>query len=484
MKVESIKKNAAMNAILKMSGVIFPLITYPYVARILHPDGLGRVSFATSVISYFSMLAQLGVPTYGIRACASVRDDREKLSRTAQELLIINLVMCMVSYGLLAAAMVIVPAFQEDRKLLIIQSATILLTAIGMEWLYQALEQYTYITRRSILFKFIALLAVFLLIHSEKDYVLYGAIAIFAASASNICNFLYAGRFIDYRPVRHYNFRRHLAPIGIFFAMACATTVYTQMDTTMLGIMRTKTDVGLYDAAVRVKSVLVGLVTSFGTVLLPRVSFYIARREFDEFHRIAEKALHFVAILSMPLMLYFILFSEETVLVLSGASFAGAILPMRLIMPTIVLIGLTNIMGIQMLVPLGREKEVLYSVIWGAVINLIVNSLLIPGYGASGAAVGTVCAETAVFIYQLRALKRDQIDIHWKHIPMGKITVTLIVATFLAVPIHFFPFGNFMKLVISALIFFGAYSLLLLIQKDSLASEIWDQMRDEFAHRG
>lgn len=165
---KSLKLNFIMNALLTMSSFIFPLITFPYVSRVLLPVGTGKVSFATSLISYFSMFAQLGIPTYGIRACAKVRDNREELTRTAHELLIINLVMDVISYLALAAALVFVPRLQEDKTLYVVVSFTIVLTSVGMEWLYKALEQYTYITVRSIIFKFIALIAMFLLVREQE----------------------------------------------------------------------------------------------------------------------------------------------------------------------------------------------------------------------------------------------------------------------------------------------------------------------------
>ena len=185
-----------MNAILTMSSFIFPLITFPYVSRVLLPVGTGKVSFATSLISYFSMFAQLGIPTYGIRACAKVRDNREELTRTAHELLMINLVMDVISYLALGCALVFIPKLQEDRLLYIVVSSTILLTSIGMEWLYKALEQYTYITIRSIVFKFVALIAMFLLVHEQEDYIIYGGITILAASASNIFNLINVHKYI------------------------------------------------------------------------------------------------------------------------------------------------------------------------------------------------------------------------------------------------------------------------------------------------
>ena len=206
------------------------------------------------------MFAKLGIPTYGIRACAQVRDDREKLSRTVQELLVINLVMSAITYAAFLVCVFFVPALADDRTLYLVMSVTILLGAVEMEWLYKGLERYTYITVRSLLFKLIALAAMFLLIHAESDYVLYGGITVFAASASSVLNFINARKAVDMHPVGCYNFRRHFRAVGIFFAMACASTVYTHLDVLMLGVMSTKTDVGYYNAAVRIKSILVGIV--------------------------------------------------------------------------------------------------------------------------------------------------------------------------------------------------------------------------------
>ena len=161
---KSLKLNFIMNAILTMSSFLFPLISFPYVSRILGPDGTGRVDFATSLIAYFLMFAQLGIPTYGVRACAKVRDNKHLLTKTAHELLIINLVMSAVSYAVLFLAVLFVPRLRQDRVLYILVSLTILFNTIGMEWLYKALEQYTYITIRSILFKIVSLAAMFLLV--------------------------------------------------------------------------------------------------------------------------------------------------------------------------------------------------------------------------------------------------------------------------------------------------------------------------------
>ena len=221
----SIKWNIFMNAILTMASFIFPLITFPYVSRILLPEGTGKVSFVTSVVMYFNMFAQLGIPTYGIRACAKVRDDKEALSRTVHELLIINLIMSILAYLALGICLATIPRFQSEKILFIIISATILFNVIGVEWLYKGLEQYTYITIRSLVFKVLALFAMLGLVHTKSDYVIYGAITIFAASASNLLNFVNARKYINVRVAENYNLRQHIKPILIFFAMSCATAI-------------------------------------------------------------------------------------------------------------------------------------------------------------------------------------------------------------------------------------------------------------------
>lgn len=433
---------------------------------------------ATSVITYFSMFAQLGIPTYGIRACAKVRDNREKLSKVAQELLIINIIMSMISYMVLIILLFYVPKFRCEKELYVILSFNIILTSIGMEWLYKALEQYTYITVRSVIFKFIALIFMFFLVHKQTDYVIYGGITIFAASASNILNLINAHKFINLKPVGNYNFRRHLKPVLIFFAMSCATTIYTNLDTVMLGFMTTDTDVGYYNAAVKIKVILVSVVTSLGTVLLPRASYYIQRGELKEFHRITRKALNFVFLMATPLFVYFIYFAKEGIFFLSGNNYVGSIIPMQVIMPTLLLIGITNILGIQILVPTGREKIVLYSEIVGAVVDVIINALLIPVYASTGAAIGTLVAEFAVFVVQFYALK-DEILNTFRQIHYIKILIALSVGSIVSLWVKILNLECFFSLVISSLLFFGAYGFVLLILKEELFLEIFNTIKNK-----
>ena len=427
----SLQFNFIMNAIFTASSLLFPLITHPYVTRVLGPAGKGQAAFAYSVISYFIMLTMLGVPTYGIRACAQVRDDREKLSRTVQELMILNVGMSLVCYVLLAVCVALIGKFQEVKLLLWVTSSGILLNAIGVNWFYSAIEDYAYITVRSLVFKALSIVVMFLFVRSPENVVWYCVVTVIANYGSYVLNFFRLRKFITFRRFEHYSFLPHIKVALVFFAMSVATTVYTNLDVLMLRFMQDDAAVGYYDNAVKVKLILVSLVTSLGTVLLPRLSYYVKKGEKTEFIKVLDKALRFVVYISVPLTAFFILCARETVLVLAGRAFLPSVASMRIIMPTVLLIGITNILGIQVLVPTGQEKKVTLSVTAGGVVDLILNAVLIPKLGAAGAALGTLAAELAVLIIQLymtRDILRELPAMSFWRILLGTAAAALAAA--------------------------------------------------------
>lgn len=477
-KQSSLKVNMIMNVILTVSSIIFPIITFPYVSRVVGAEGIGTVTFVTSVVTYFSMFAQLGIPTYGIRACAKVRDDKQELTKVVHEILILNTITCLISYVALAIALAIVPRFAEEKMLFVILSSTILLNALGVEWLYKALEQYSYITIRSLICKVVAFGALFVLVRSEQDYIMYGAVSIFAAAASNILNFLNLRKYISFRPVGNYHVTRHVKMVFVFFAMSIAITIYTNLDNVMLGFMQSDLEVGYYTAAVKVKSVLVNVVTAVSTVLLPRASYYVDKGLLEDFFKITRKAMNFVVLIAVPCTIYFMVYAKEGILLLSGEGFENAILPMQIIMPTLIFIGMTNILGIQMMVPLGKEKIVLYSTIWGAIVDLIVNALTIPTFGAAGAAFGTLIAELVVLIYQVIVTKdmskKVLSGIRWHVVLLGCATGVLCGLWAKALNL-----AVFWVLVVSAVCFFGAYLVILLLAKETVVFEVLNVVLDK-----
>ena len=212
-KEKSIAKNTIMNMFLTASQFIFPLISFPYISRVLGAVGNGKVAFATSVISYFVMFASLGIPTYGIRLCAKCRDDKEKLSKSVHELLIINAVTTVIAYIVLSILLHIVPQFKAEKTLFMVMSLSIFLNALGMEWLYKAIEEYSYITIRSVLSKVLAILLMFLFVRSSNDYIIYALLSILSSTGSYVLNIFGARRIIEFKYYGNYNIKQHLKPI-------------------------------------------------------------------------------------------------------------------------------------------------------------------------------------------------------------------------------------------------------------------------------
>ncbi len=472
-KVRSVKFNFIMNFILTASSFIFPIITFPYVSRILLSVGTGRVAFATSVIAYFTMFASLGIPSYGIRACASARNNKEKLTRTVHELLALNIVTTVIVYLVFFVTLFTVPKFSGEKTLLIISSFSVVLNTIGVAWLYQGLEQYSYITACNLGCKLLSVVGMFLLIKNPNDYVIYAALTVVASGGSNVLNFIRLKKFIYLRPVGNYNILRHLKPVLVFFATSVAISIYTNLDVVMLGFMKTDSDVGLYNASIKIKTVLTAFLTSLGGVMLPRLTVCIKDGDKARFQNLITKVFNFVFIVAIPLTLFFGVFSKDTIAFLSGADFMGAVPSMIILMPTVFLIALSNTTGIQMLVPMGRENAVMVSVMCGAVVDFLLNLVFIPRYASAGAALSTLIAEIVVVVVQCIYLK-DTLKPIIKNLKVYKSFISIIPATVAGVAVY--NLADFSHLTLSlcailrmglgAIAFFGVYFVLLLIFRD------------------
>lgn len=472
-KIHSVKYNFMMNIILKISAFIFPLITLPYITRTLGAVGNGKVAFASSVIAYFAMFAQLGLPTYGIRVCAKCRDDKDKLTQTVQELLLINTVSVVIVYLALIVSVVTIPKLREESGLMLINSVTLILNMIGMEWLYQAIEQYQYITVRNLFFKVVSIVLMFAFVHNQDDYILYCAISVISAGGSNVMNLLHSRKFLAHRTyIGKYNLQQHLKPIFVFFALSVAVSIYTSMDTVMLGFMSNDKEVAYYALATKLKMILALTVSALGPVLLPRMTYCLNNGQYHEFKCYIEKSLHFVILVSIPCVIYFAVMTPEMIEFLGGSEYQSATMCMRIITLAVIPLGIGNIACSQILTPLGKEILTMYSTICGAAINFIANAILIPKMGAVGAAVATVLAESIVAIIQIccawNEIKEAFAKIEYSKLILINI-VTGIVLVFAKTELLIVqPIAS---LIITCFVFFILYGCMLLLFKDSLVEE-------------
>ncbi|MEK0264815.1 flippase [Bifidobacterium mongoliense] len=458
-----------MNFVLSASSILFPLITFPYISRVLLAAGTGRQAFAFSVVQYFVMFASLGIPTYGIRACARVRDDKVELSRTVLELLIINGITTIVVYICFFVSVNIVPNFYSNRELLYINAAAILLNTIGVNWLYQGLEQYTYITTRTIIFKFIALVLMLIFVHNPSDLSRYAVIYVIASQGSSVLNFIKLKDYIQFSHIGRFHFSRHFRPILTFFGMAAATSVYYSLATAMLGFMNNSAEVGYFDAAARVKNILILAVASLGNVLLPRMSYYYKHHESDKFDELVSKALDFVFSLAIPIVILFVIYAREIILILCGPNFISAVPALRILVPAVIFVGLSTTTGMQILIPSGREKIVLISTVVGAFVDFGVNIATLARLGAVGASLGVLAAEFTVLFIQLFYL-RSSLGRILRKAHFLQSFVSIVIPIFICIFLkHFFILPPFPNLAVGTILIFGLYAGMLYALKVPLA---------------
>ena len=467
MKTPSLKKNIALNLFKTVLNLLFPLITFPYASRILLPDGIGRVSFARSFIDYFILIATLGISTYGIRETAKIRDNREKLSKISREIVTINMISTAVSYFLLFIAIFCIPKLTNYRLLLIVISAKILFTALGLDWLYGGVEDYKYITTRAVIFQIISIVLLFMFVNRPEDYLKYASIAVFSNVGSNICNWIHSKKYIDLFKKTRIELKKHVKPIFILFAMVAVTKVYAVLDVTMLGFLCDDWQVGIYSAAEKVNKIVLSMVVAACTVLLPRLSYYSEKNEIQKFNNLAYKGFDVLLLVSIPSWIGLSLISYQIIMLVSGENYISAVPLMCIMSPIILIIGLSNFIGMQLFMPLRKEKYTLYSVICGAVVNFSLNLILVPRYQAFGAAISTICAEIIVTAVQL-VLARDIINLKsiFKQFTIYFLdSLVMGLSVFVIIKNIDDVFIGFLCGVVSGLVVYG---ILLLLQKNEL----------------
>ena len=477
-KLHSVKYNFIMNFLLSASSFIFPLITFPYVSRVLLATGNGTISFYSSIANYFLLVASLGIPTYGIRACAKVRDNFRELSKTVREIFLINEIMTFLVMFFYVISFFLIPKFRQEPLLFVFNGIGIGLNMFGMTWFFQALEQYDFITIRSLMLKIISMVLMFIFVRTPNDYIIQAAITVFAASGFNLINYHRVKKYVDLsQKYSSLNLKKHIKPIMILFAQSLAVSIYTSLDTVMLGFMQTNAEVGYYNAAVKLKYILLSLVASLGQVLLPRMSYYVKNNLKNEFMNTMAKSLNFTLEIAFPLALYFVMFSFETMMFLAGDGYIEAVLPMQIITIAIIPNGLTGILGTQVLTSIEKERCVLNSVIIGAIVDFGLNLLLIPKYGASGAAFATMICEFVVLLVQI-IYCYDLLNVIKSKLNLFRYIIASVLPLFLIAPFKYININIYILiLMLTSILYFGIYFIILFIMKDQLIIQILEDFR-------
>ena len=473
--MSSIKRNLAYNLINTVSSIIFPIITLPYVLRVLLPEGIGTLDFLNSFITYITLFTSLGIPVYAVKEVAKCRDNKTKMAQTTLEIMQLTFWLTLLGYIAVLIIGFFIPKVAEHKTLFFVLSSGILLNTIGVGWFFQAIEEFAFIVKRALVIRVLGIIALFVFVKTQDDLLIYALIGIVGSVGSNILNFIKLHRYIPFSKDYFYRkpqMTRHIKPALELFVMSLIISIYVNLDTLMLGFMKNNTDVGYYSTAVKFYRLILMVVTALGGVLLPRMANIIERKDNEEFKRLSIKSIHFTMFLGMPMTLGLILLAEPIIMIFGGVLYQPSILTLQILSPIIILVGITNVIGIQMLYPLDKQRLVIYSVSGGAIINLILNLIFIPKYSMNGAAFSTFIAEVIVLVIQLYYLNKyinfRLFDKSTFNYLLGSICMGLVVWS-----VSLLSVTNLINLIISIVLGSVTYLSFLLIIKDAFFSDLY-----------
>lgn len=392
MKKKSIAMNAVLNAIKTICTIIFPLVTFPYVSRVLHTERLGAYNYSSSIINYFSLFAGLGVSTYAIREGSKYREDRNEFSEFASEIFTINTISTILSYTLLVLLLVFSDKLASYRTLLAVLSISIVFNTLGCEWIFSTYEEYGYITLRSIAFQILSMVFLFIFIHTEADIVKYAWLTVLSSSGANIVNCITRRKYCDIRLTVNRKLFRHFIPIIVLFSNTLATNIYVNSDMTIVGYISGDYYTGLYSISSKLYFIIKNLLSSIIIVSIPRLSEALAKDP-KEYETIAGNVFDTLLLLVMPVVVGMISIANNIVVLIGGEEYVGAVFSLKLLSIALLFCMFGWFYTSCVLIPNKQEKKVLCATIIAAVSNLVLNFLLIPKWQHNAAAFTTVIAE-------------------------------------------------------------------------------------------
>lgn len=397
---QSVKVNYILNLINTGTQMLFPLITFPYVCRVIEADGIGQINFFQSIISYISLFTCLGIPMYAIREIARDRSDVVQMNRTAMEILLLHSMLTLVGYAIVAILCLTVPQIQVNIPLFLILSLTIFFTAIGCEWFYQGIEDFKYITIRGLIIKTVSVVLLFIFVKSKTDLLYYGCYTVFGVLGGNIFNFFRLRKYIHRENIifSELHIKRHVKPVLKVFSFSVVTSIYLQLNTVLLGFLKNALAVGYFAAATKVMQMLLTMSACLGSVMMPRASHLIAENKEDEFNRLIQKSYDFTLAIALPMTIGLIFCAPSLITALCGVKFEHSILPSQIIAPIILMVAISNVFGIQVLFPKGKINIVTLSCGIGAFADLILNLCLIPFFSYIGTSIAYLGAEVATTV--------------------------------------------------------------------------------------
>lgn len=421
---KNIKKNYLYNLFYQIITLITPLITAPYVSRVLGSDGIGKFSFTYSLVSYFTLFASFGFNYYAQREIANNQGEQEKQSVIFWEIICSRIFLVIISL-LIYFLMIIFGVFQDYKLLMMILSINIISVGFDISFLYQGNEEFGKIVIRNIITKIVGIILIFLFVRQKSDVWIYTMCHSIILIASNILLWFGLRKKVIFVSIRKLNIKKHFLPSLRLFIPTIAVSVYTMLDKTLIGLLVNgetiitnifgKTEIvknselenGYYEQAEKIVKMVLTIITSLGTVMIPRNSSSLAKGKHEEFFNNINNALSFVCFIGFPLMFGLAAISFNFCPWFFGPGYEKVPYLIIIFCPLVIFIGFSNVLGLQYLIPLKKDKKYTIAICTGALLNVIINIFLIPKYKSYGAAFATIFAELIITCIMFYFARKD-----------------------------------------------------------------------------
>lgn len=475
----TIKKNFAYSSILTITGYIFPFITFPYVSRILGPEGIGEYNFANSVISYFSIFAMMGINTIGIREMARAKDNKSEVSRVFNSLLLLNLTATVISIFCLLLFIPIISSFEAHKDFLYIGVANILCSSLIIEWFYKGIEDFKYITIRSLVIRCIYVISIFVFIKDRDDSLLYFLLTTLMTVINAAVNLIHARQYVIFS-LKGINFKPFIKSFFILGIYQILTSMYISFNVIYLGSVADDTAVGYYSVSVKLYTLLMSVFTAFTGVMLPRMSSILSQGSMDEFKELTTKSFDCLLLFSLPCIAIAEIYAPEIIRIVGGVGYEGSIMPFRIIMPLMFIVGYEQIVIVQILTPLKKDVAILINSLFGALVSLLLNFLLVSNLRSVGSSIVWFASELAVLVSAQRFVIK-YVN-YW--MPIGKLfraILSLLPAVFICLVLNKIEFNFYFNLIVGTCIVYVSYTIIqMFIFKNDLIFHFADSICSRF----
>lgn len=392
--MKNLAKNSLFNSIYNVANIVFPLITSMYVSRILMPEGIGRVSYASNFASYFLMLSALGLPVYGIREISKANDDRNKKDRLFSELFIIGAIATFIVTIIYLILIFSISSYRNDVLLYLTFGFQVFMNVFNIDWFYQGTEDYGYIAKRTIIIKLLSVLAVFIFVKNRNDYIVYAIITVLALSLNHLFNLYHAHSLVKLT-FKNISLIKHIKPLIILGITFFLGSLYIRIDVTMLGIISSEYHTGIYTTAHKIIDIVITACASISAVFLPQLSYQYKnnKKEFYEIVSYGERILNFI---TTPIVVGLFILAPKVIVILFGKAFSASSLTIRIFLPIIFIRTFGDLLCYQLIIATNNEKKRIPAYIAATIANIVLNAILIPRLQENGAAVASVLSELLV----------------------------------------------------------------------------------------